>query len=227
LKVLLLDCDKYGNLLFYTNGGGREPAFSGQDAGKIWNRNNVVMYDMLGTEGGGFSAAQSAVIFEASGQDSVYYIFTMDEIEFTIGASPVIQASQPFGRGLSYFTVDMRLNSGLGAVVLANQPVYLPSAEGVCAVRHANKRDYWVIINQDSTGLGVYSVTPSGVALSNIYVGIAADVIKASPNGSKVFAGTTLLNFNNSTGMLSNPVSLSNASSSKSEFSPNSRFYII
>lgn len=41
-------CDSLGNFLMYTNGGGREPLFSGQDGGHIWNRNNVIMYDMQG-----------------------------------------------------------------------------------------------------------------------------------------------------------------------------------
>jgi hypothetical protein len=40
--------DSLGNLLLYTNCGGREPLFSGQDGGHIWNRNNVIMYDMQG-----------------------------------------------------------------------------------------------------------------------------------------------------------------------------------
>jgi len=57
-------CDEFGNLLFYTNGGGDEPQFP-NDEGHIWNRNNAVMYDMQGLEGGGFSAKQSSVIVEA------------------------------------------------------------------------------------------------------------------------------------------------------------------
>ena len=36
------DCE--GNLLFYTNGGGRLPGYG--NPGMIWNRNNEVMYDM-------------------------------------------------------------------------------------------------------------------------------------------------------------------------------------
>ena len=70
-------CDENGNLLFYSNGGGRLPA-SGQDGGKIWNKNNQVMYDMQGTEGGGWSAAQSSVDVPAPGEPNVYYLFTMD-----------------------------------------------------------------------------------------------------------------------------------------------------
>jgi len=217
-------CDPLGNFLFYTNGGGREPAFSGQDGGHIWNRNNGVMYDMQGVEGGGFSSRQSAVAFEAPGQSDVYYVFTMDEIEYTVGASPATNAAQPLGRGLRYFTVDMNQNGGLGSVVLADQPVYAPSAEGLCAIRHANKIDYWILINQDSTGIGVYSVTSSGVNFITNYTatGGGPGIIKASPDGSKVRTGEYLLDFNSSNGQLSNPLNLS--ASEFFEFSPNGRF---
>lgn len=218
-------CDSLGNLLFYTNGGGREPSFSGQDGGHIWNRNNAVMYDMQGTKGGGFSAAQSSVIFEAPGQPGIYYVFTMDEIEHYIGASPAVLAAQPLGRGLRYFKVDMNLNGGLGGVVIADQPVYQPSIEGLCAIRHANKRDYWILINQDSTGIGVYRVAPSGVSFVSNYkaVGGNGGVIKASPNGRKVRISQYLLDFDNNSGTISNPVLFSNPGE-QFEFSPNSRF---
>lgn len=207
-------CDPQGRLLFYTNGGGREPALSGQDGGHIWDRNNGVMYDMQGVEGGGFSAAQSSVIVEAPGQPGVYYVFTMEEVEFYVGASAATAAAQPLGRGLSYFTVDMSLNGGLGGVALADQRVYVPSYEGLCAIKHANGRDYWIIINQDSSGIGVYSVTPSGVAFSSLLSGTSTfgSYLKASPDGSKLTCGLGLLDFDNSTGVLSNLQALPPAS---------------
>jgi gliding motility-associated-like protein len=218
-------CNSLGNFLFYTNGGGREPAFSGQNGGTVWDKTNAIMFDMLGTQGGGFSAAQSAVIFEAPGKNNTYYLFTMDELEYTIGASATTNASQPLGRGLRFFTIDMNLNGGKGAVVLANQSVYEPSAEGLCAVRHPNKQDYWILINQDSTGLGVYRVASSGVSFLAKYtaIGMGSGIIKASPDGSKVRSGSYLLDFNSSNGQLSNPVNL-NSSTEFFEFSPNSRF---
>jgi gliding motility-associated-like protein len=218
-------CDSQGNFLFYTNGGGREPAFSGQNGGTVWDKTNAVMYDMQGTQGGGFSSAQSAVIFEAPGKNKIYYLFTMDELEYTVGSSASTNEAQPLGRGLRYFTIDMNLNGGKGAVVLANQSVYEPSAEGLCAVRHPNKQDYWILINQDSTGLGVYRVTASGVSFAAKYtaIGMRSGIIKASPDGSKVRSGSYLLDFNNSNGQLSNPVNL-NSSAEYFEFSPNSRF---
>jgi gliding motility-associated-like protein len=226
-------CDKYGNFLFYTNGGGE--AF-GVETGRIWNRNNAVMYDMLGIEGGGISSAQSSVIFEAPGQDSVYYVFTMEDLE-----------NQSPNRGLAYFTVDMRLNAGLGAVVLSNVQVHSPSVEGLCAIKHANGQDYWVIIYQDSIGLGVYSVTQTGgVSLAGTFTGAGTtlpipsglQVIKASPNGQYLVAlfdninngekEPFLLRFNNATGQISLPIRISTTTSLGSitsyEFSPNSKF---
>ncbi len=227
-------CDEFGNLLFYTNGGGDEAPI-GQEQGHIWNRNNAVMYNMQGLEGGGYSAKQSSVIVEAPGQDSVYYVFTMDQIDWD---NPPVQSTidvQPNGRGLSYFTVDMRLNNGLGDVVLADQRVYAPSAEGLCAVRHANGRDFWIIVNQDSSGFGVYSLTPTGLAFSSVFPAqVSRSIIKASPDGAFVAAARAvpfqpnIFRFNNATGELSNPVALPLPNFVWSwEFSPNSRYFYI
>jgi gliding motility-associated-like protein len=218
-------CDSLGNLLFYTNGGGREPDFSGQDGGHIWNRNNAVIHDMLGTQGGGFSAAQSSVIVEAPNQPSKYYVFTMDEGEFNVGASPATNTAQPNGRGLSYFTVDMTLNGGLGGVVDIDQRIFTPSFEGLCAIRHANQQDYWILINQDTLGIGVYRLNSSGVSFLNNYTAIGSNsgIIKASPNVAFVRAGSNLISFNNTTGQLSNPISLPSTADAF-EFSPNSNF---
>jgi gliding motility-associated-like protein len=218
-------CDTLGNLLFYTNGGGREPDFSGQDPGHIWNRENNVLYNMLGTEGGGFSAAQSSVIVEAPGQPNLYYVFTMEEIEFAIGASPEINAAQPLGRGFRYFTVDMSLNGGLGGVVQVDQTVFSPSYESICAIRHSNKTDYWILINQDFLGVGVYRLTSSGLQLDNIYSALGANgsIIKATPNGEKVIFNTNLLDFNPATGQLSNPTQI-DIGAAAYEFSHNSRY---
>jgi gliding motility-associated-like protein len=226
--------DAYGSFLFYTNGGGRETN-NPQEGGHIWNRNNAIMHAMNGVEGGGYSSKQSSVILEAPDQDSVYYVFTMDELEWDQNATAATLAAQPNGRGLSYFTVDMRLNNGLGGLVLIDQRIYAPSAEALCAVRHANGRDFWIIINQDSTGYGVYSLTPAGVSLNNVYPAqIDRAVIKASPNGAYVAsasvvpplgAQTIIYQFNNATGQLSNPVGLPVPNIILSwEFSPNSRY---
>jgi gliding motility-associated-like protein len=227
--------DRCGNFLFYTNGGGLTSSVFGTESGRIWNANNAVMFDMQFTQGGGNSAVQSSVIFEAPGQDSVYYLFTMEDYESYLNSS---------GNGLSYFTIDMRLNGGLGAVVSSNQMIYSSTIEGLCAVRHANKRDYWIIIYQDGLGLGVYKVDSTGVSFNGSFAGPATqtieapNIIKASPDGSHIVAAfdnvTTggndqfLIDFNNTTGQLSNPVLISPTLGSaffiSSEFSHNNRY---
>ncbi len=223
--------DKCGNLLFYSNGGGSQLVF-GNESGKIWNANNNVMHDMQYTQGGGWSSAQSSVIIEDPAQDSVYYLFTMEEAEDSTS-----------GNGLSYFKVDMRLNAGLGAVVTIDQQVFSNSIEGLCAIRHANKVDYWIIIHNQGVGLNIYSVTASGINLSSTFSGIApmnidaGSIIKASPDGSHLIASFDnpvnvddkyLFDFNNATGQLSNPIIINPTTTNgffiPSEFSHNSRY---
>ena len=225
-------CDEDGNLLFYSNGGGRLPS-SGQDGGKIWNKNNQVMYDMQGTEGGGWSAAQSSVILPAPGEPNVYYLFTMEELEFDIDG---VVPSEPNGRGLRYFKIDMSLNGGLGDVVEADVQLYDYSFEGLCAIRHANGTDYWILINQDTSGIGVYSVTQNGVQLSGVYpapVSTSGGIIKASPFPyiagqtccNKVMTPAGLFDFDLTTGVMTFDTNLGGASTSYFEFSPNG-FYL-
>jgi len=226
--------DSAGNLLFYSNGGGRT-AVSGQDPGHIWNRNHEVMYDMQGIEGGGFSAAQSSVIIPAPGEPNIYYLFTVDEIEHYIDATPEILALQPNGRGFRYFKIDLSLNNGLGEVVEADVPLYDYSFEGLCAIRHANGTDYWILINQGEVGIGVYSVTSEGVTLSSVFETDTpqSGIIKASPiAGNPLFpccskvaiSSGQLLDFNLSTGILSDPEQLPFIGSEAFEFSHNSQY---
>lgn len=217
--------DADGNLLFYTNGGGRDPVLSGQSSGKIWNRNHQVMYDMGNTEGGGFSAAQSSVIIPKPGDPNHYYLFTMEEVEFDVGGSV---PGQPFGRGLSYFDVDMSLNGGQGGVANYEGMILTPSYEGLCAVRHTNGSDYWIIIHNDQSGLAVFPVNAAGVGnpiLFNFTDGTGG-VIKASPDGTWLSCGVSgnigLLRFDASTGVISGPVQLNDAQNAM-EFSPNSK----
>ena len=226
-------CDENGNLLFYSNGGGRLPV-SGQDGGKIWNKNNQVMYDMQGTEGGGWSAAQSSVVVPSPGEPNVYYLFTMEELEFD---GDGVVPSEPNGRGLRYFKIDMSLNGGLGDVVEADVQVYDYSYEGICAIRHSNGTDYWILINQDTSGIGVYSVTQNGVQLAGVYpypvFYSGFGIIKSSPTQSgvgapccnKVMTSAGIYDFNLSTGVLTLESDLGAASPYYFEFSPNG-FYL-
>ncbi|MTB51778.1 gliding motility-associated C-terminal domain-containing protein [Lewinella sp. W8] len=221
--------DTLGNLLFYTNGGGRPPGMSGQNGGTIWNRNHEVMYDMRGEEGGGFSARQSAIAMPAPGNNpDLYYLFTMEETEFNIGGSV---PGQPLGRGLSYFTIDMSLNGGLGEVVLADQRIFTPSYEGLDATPMADGEGYWIIC-QNITPQGDFNFvvtpltangvgTPTPVSVPNPVEG----KIKFSPDGSLLFNNGFIYEFDPSTGEVGNTLAnLPDISDVAVTFTPDSRY---
>jgi gliding motility-associated-like protein len=223
--------DAEGNVLFYTNGGGRDPEESGQTSGKIWNRNDEVMYDMGGTEGGGFSAMQSALILPKPGEDEVYYLFTMEEVEFNIGGSV---PGQPQGRGLSYFEVDMALNNGLGGVTVVDQRVHVPAFEGLTGTIHQNGSDYWVAIVDaapEDNRLLVFPVTNEGVTdtLSFPFDGTISGQLDISPNGQWLHCAGTVFPFDNATGQIdtANIIDLTpmpDHSRDAASFSPSSQF---
>lgn len=72
---------------------------------------------MGGIEGGGFSVMQFVLILLKLGEDEVYYLFIMEEVEFNIGGSVLGQLQ---GWGLFYFEVDMVFNNGLGGVIVVD-----------------------------------------------------------------------------------------------------------
>ena len=207
-------CDLSGNLQMYTNGGGRDLCCSGGifcQRGRIWNMNHNVIpgANMDDEEGGGNSAAQSSIIIPKPGSASNYYVFCMEEFE----ASGGLQCTPgfPFGRGFTYYEIDMSMNGGTGGVVQANQQLHPKSFESVTATKHANGTDWWVIIHTawytPTDSFLVYKVTGTGVespveiphqsGIGNLY---------ASPDGNYIAAGGQfdigLYPFDNVTGMI-------------------------
>ena len=223
--------DAAGNVVFYTNGGGRDPELSGQTSGKIWNRDDEVMYDMGVAEGGGFSARQSALILPKPESTDVYFLFTMEEAEFDIGGSV---PGQPFGRGLSLFEIDMNLNGGLGGVTLADQRIFVPSFEGLTGTIHQNGMDHWVVISEESAEnnrLLVFPVTSEGIAdtLDFPFSGTLGGALHLAPNGKWLYCGGTVFPFDNGNGAINvdqaidlTPIPGVNRTSAS--FSPNSRY---
>ncbi|MBR9923299.1 MAG: gliding motility-associated C-terminal domain-containing protein [Bacteroidetes bacterium] len=229
-------CDAEGNLLFYSNGGGRDPNLpSGVTPGLIFNRDHQIMYDMGFTEGGGYSARQGALIVpkpEAPGQ---YYLFTMEELEFDqAGDVP----SQPQGRGLSYFEIDMSLNAGLGGVTIADERVHVPLYEGLSGTIHANGTNYWIVVADlgypDNVGsinqFGVLEVTPDGVG-DLVWTDVGSFYLlnpqtEISPNGKYMLSTRKLFQFDNATGEITdlNLQFDTDGVPAAYGFSPNSRY---
>lgn len=189
--------DKNGQLLFYTNGI------------TVWNKNNQVMLNGTGLFGH-YSSSQSGVIVPQPGNDSLYYVFTMD-------ASTL--------HGLCYSIVNINRQGGLGEVTVKNTPLISGPRERLTAVRHANKKDVWVITrlsNPDrymawlltSSGVSGTAVTsPSSNFISTADIGY----LKASPDGkllASVYTATQyweLMKFDDATGLVSNTKNISNA----------------
>ncbi|MBN8681488.1 MAG: gliding motility-associated C-terminal domain-containing protein [Chitinophagales bacterium] len=218
-------CDAGGKMLFYTNGGGFVPnGINGPREGIIWNANQAVMYNMGDDKGGGYSAAQGAVIVPHPGNPRQYFLFTIDHNLSVI--------TPPLGthRGLSYFVVDMTLNGGLGGVIEADKRLFTPATEAITAVRHSNGKDFWIICSSYTTQQFV--VTPLTAAgpgapfvQPRLATALAPNVIKAAPDGKLIFDGTNLYNFDAATGSITLKATLGLSTYSHT-FSPSSRYLL-
>jgi len=211
--------DNSGGLLFYTNGV------------SVWNRNHLLMTNGTGLLGDQ-SSTQSSIIVQKPGSNNIYYIFCSDN---DAGSS-----------GITWSEVDMNLSGGLGSITLnKNIPLYSPSCEKLCAVRHCNNQDIWIISKDwNSNVFRCWSVDPGGIG--NIQAWSASGVtpsgvtqssygqLKASPDGKKLAAcyyGLTgginkieTYDFNPSNGFVTNSQTISTELGIYGcEFSPNGK----
>jgi gliding motility-associated-like protein len=210
-------CDNSGNLLFYTDGV------------TVWNAQHQVMpngNDLYGS----FSSTQSAIIVPKLGDPLHFYVFTVDQLGLP--------------HGLNYSIVNMALDNGMGDVEVKNIPLLTPVCEKITAVKHCNGRDIWVITHQwNSDAYYSYLVTSSGINspvithAGRVVTGgweCSIGYLKASPDGRRLAAahnllGLDLLDFDNSTGIVSNARSLFQSNDFYThpygvEFSPASKF---
>ncbi len=195
-------CTPGGQLLFYTDGV------------SVWNHLHQIMPNGAGLFGDK-SATQSSIIIPKINDPSRYYVFTVDQIG---GA-----------KGLNYSIVNMNLDNSNGDIEVKNVQLLTPVCEKITAVKHCNGSDIWVITHEwNSDAYYAYLVTNSGISnipvishIGTVLTGITAytaGYLKASPDGKKLaianqFLGAELFNFDNVTGILSNPVQLIQSSS--------------
>jgi len=184
---------------------------------QVWDRNGTPMPNGRLT-GSHVSASQGALLVRGPGQQSRYYLFTVDADENELRG------------GLRQSMVDMRLRAGLGDVLASNsQPVPIPGGglvtEKLTAVRHANGRDYWIVVHGwQSNAFYSYLLGPNGLAAAPVVSAVgmvhgsagiggrqnAIGYLRASPNGlllaaAQLFEGVDVLQFDPATGAVSNP----------------------
>ncbi|MBI3579131.1 MAG: hypothetical protein HY089_06960, partial [Ignavibacteriales bacterium] len=199
-----------GQLLFYASG---TTAFN-KNGNPMWNGNNLK---------GSSLASQAALIIPKPGSPTIYYLITAD-------------ACASNNHGIRYNEVDLTQQSGLGAVTLKNQLLTPSIAtERLVGVRHCNGTDYWILSHPfNSNAFNAYLVTSAGIntipVISNAgifeqylsgatsgsthYYWEGSGYLKASPNGKKLALGTCsdsmptleLFDFDNSTGVVNNPM---------------------
>ena len=200
-------CDSSGALLFYCNGS------------KIWNRNHQVMPNgdsLLSNP----SSTQGSIIVPQPGSSRYFYVFTADDFYL-----------DNLEYGVRYSIVDICLNGGLGDILVNKKNILLldTTAEKLTAVLHNNGIDYWIIIHKYySDAFYAYHLTSTGISdtiishvgsiqpTNPINSGGSIGQLKASPNGEKlaIVNGNSnncvleYLNFNNSSGIVSNCVNL-------------------
>lgn len=203
--------DATGQLLFYTDGN------------FVWNKNHEIMPNGTGLLGHP-SSSQSAVIIPKPNSNSLYYIFTVTLLGET--------------NGVRYTEVDMSLNGGLGGVTSnKNIPLLTPATEKITAVKQNNCEDFWVVVHKyGNNSFHAYSITSLGINLtpviSNTGTSISNSVtktigyLKFSPDGKKLISSNyeqnvELYDFDNTTGIISNPRIISNKYANYGvEFSP-------
>lgn len=191
--------DAIGNLLFYTDGV------------TIWDRTNQVMANGTGLAGG-VDITQSALIVKQPGTSNIYLVFTVGHTA-----------------GLSYSIVDMNLAVGMGSVTVKNTTLAAQSTEKLAGTKHCNGIDTWVLSHDYGTDVfRAILITTSGVSSSATLSSVGSvlssryesyGTAKFSQNGKKLgcalyhptlpYGNFELFDFDNSTGLVSNPLALS------------------
>ncbi len=153
-------CDTEGNLLLYTNG-----IYVVNSEGDTVENGYGLNPDPL-TDAwyySGYYLPQGAVILPApGGGDSLFYIFhTM------MSVCPGVPNSGGYATKSFFYTiVDSGYNDGQGKVIEKNVPIIQDTIAGgaVTATRHANGRDWWLIISEFFTNRYYrLLLTPDGV----------------------------------------------------------------
>ena len=230
--------DENGSLLFYSNGE------------TVWNSSHAVMQNGAGLWGNKLST-QSALIVKQPGSNNLYYLFTTDARGGKDSAS--FPSAEP--GAFAYSIIDISANGGLGAVISKNNLVYTFTSEKQAAVKHANGTDIWIVTHKYySDKFYAHLLTCSGFNSSPVESqtglmygipygssGDAVGTLTISPDGKRLAIAKgsggiytakekyQIFDFNTSTGIVSNPITISvrpNETATFTAFSPDgSKFY--
>lgn len=207
--------DSEGNLLFYSNGCKIVTA-----GGQLMLNGDSINPGFIQTyycPKGGSPIIQGVIALPSPGDGNLYYVFNLDISYVYINSIANVLAA----RRLYYHIVDMKQDSGKGAVILKNQIAILDTfAQGnITAARHANGRDWWLIVpKSQSNCYFLLLITAEGIqqpqlkCVGQVWSGEDSGCQATfSPNLKKyirfnAWNGLNIYDFDNATGDLSNPI---------------------
>jgi hypothetical protein len=244
MPMILTDaniCDTAGNLLYYSNGF----YVAGSNGEALMNGDTLspCLYTEQ-TYWQGLNLPQAALFLPMPGNSRYFHLFHFSEDTF----------NRP--NTIYHSVIDKDANFGLGAVIEKNvsilklQGTKILRGGGMTACKHANGRDYWIVMGgSDNNEFYKFLLTPDtilGPFIQNIGPAFtsSADIAysKFSQDGSKYvtscYEGLVLvMDFDRCSGDFSNPLTIfNNASTDTStlisgcvseEFSPNNRFLYV
>ena len=230
-------CDSSGNLLYYTNG----IYIAGKNGVALKNGDSLSPCTHSDDNRCcGLDIPQGVLFLPMPGNSRYYYLFHMSDDTFG-GYRPGT---------LYYSIIDEQGNGGKGAVIEKNTIYYkgIFKDGGMTACKHANGRDWWIVMSDLNDTYYKFLLTPNGIAdtlVQSIGPSYKNDVnvpyCKFSRDGSKyvtsVIQGPILImDFDRCSGEFSNPDTLFNEAclppsscngASSIEFSPNGRFLYV
>ena len=223
--------DEQGNLLYVCNGD----IVTDRNGDTLENGANLNPCSFTSENQQGLPIQQAALFLPMPDNSRFYYLihFSGD----TFDGRPAT---------LFYSVIDKEANGGLGAIVKKNMPFYrsLFRAGGMTACKHANGRDWWIIMAEyNHNSFYKFLLTPSGISdtlIQNIGVVYHGPFDEAyscfTQDGTKFATGCyegplEVFDFDRCTGEFSNMVKINSmpapatvAGSGPIAFSPNGRF---
>jgi hypothetical protein len=229
-------CDRQGHLLFYTGGCyvlNKEHNI--MENGDSITSNYALQYWCGSND---FPMRQNNTILPHPSDTNKYVIFNYNM------AKP-IDSLAPMPTEFYCHIVDMTKDGGLGAIVQKKQMIVADTLYRgqMTATKHANGTDWWVVNSEwHSTCYYVTPLTSQGVGTPHlscpgpVLLSFGGGQATFNPVGTKYVRcdgknGLWVLDFDNETGMLSNPMELTFPQPPSSYrgvcFSPNSRFLYV
>jgi hypothetical protein len=231
--------DKNGKLKYYSNGC----AIWGANGQKLPNGDTISpgeIYESYCSNAGYYPCREGIMMIPKPGDTAQYYVI------HTAMEAIIAKVTYP-GWNLYYSVIDSRLNNGIGAVTLKSQLIVQDtiSAMGVKACRHANGKDWWIVVQEFfNPNFHVALLSSEGVKYigrksykgRSLYYHTSKGQCNFSPDGKKLvvgdpYNGITIVDFDPCNGEFSKPIFIDLGYAQYGcvgvEFSPNSRFLYI